>query len=276
MKLGISSLGHIIELGLTGKFKNLFDLLFKASKECLNFAEDFGLDIVELVIDPPDVFKSEARQKFIDMINSYSLKKQIHGPFIDMNLSSHNNLISEASIEAYIESMKICNDVGVKMLTIHPGVANFLLPSIRKFNKKQLKTAIFQLLDFANKRGIIICLENMPRNTHIMTDHKNIEDVINLINRKDLFLTYDTSHFYTCDGDVKYLWTKLHSSIKNIHLVDNFSKFTDTHPALGTGKIKFKEIFDVIRTNNYQGPMIIELSDAKSLNQSINYINKFL
>ena len=64
--------------------------------------------------------------------------------------------------------------------------------------------------------------------------------------------------------------------IKNIHLVDNISKLTDTHPPLGTGKVDFKEIFDVIKKYNYNGPLIIELSDAKSLNQSINFINKFL
>jgi len=276
MELGISTLGHIIEIGLKGKFKNLFELHLKASEECLNFAEHFGINIIELVIDSPDVFNQENRQKFIDMVNSYSLEKQVHGPFIDINLSSHNNRISEASIQSYIESVKLCNDIGVKMMTIHPGIANLLLPSIREFNRRQLKQAIFRLLDYTITEKLMICLENMPQNTHIMTDNKNIEEIFSIIGRKDLFLTYDTSHFYTCDGDVKHLWLKFHSSIKNVHLVDNFSKITDTHPPLGTGKIDFKEIFDVIKKYNYKGPLIIELSDAKSLNQSINFINKFL
>ena len=74
---------------------------------------------------------------------------------------------------------------------------------------------------------------------------------------------------------MEQLWSKFHNSIKNVHIVDNFSKITDTHPPLGTGKIDFKEIFDVIKKYNYKGPLIIELSDA-SLNQSINFINKFL
>jgi len=276
MELGISTLGHIIEIGLNGKFKNLFELQLKASEESLNFAEHFGINIIELVIDPPDVFNQENRQKFIDLVNSYSLEKQVHGPFIDINLSSHNNRISEASIQSYIESVNLCNDIGVKMMTIHPGIANLLLPSIREFNKRHLKHSILRLLNYAMNENLMICLENMPQNTHIMTDNKNIEEIFNIIGRKDLFLTYDTSHFYTCDGDVKNLWLKFHSSIKNVHLVDNFSKITDTHPPLGTGKIDFKEIFDVIKKYNYKGPLIIELSNAKSLNQSINFINKFL
>jgi len=275
MELGISTLGHIIEIGLNDKFKNLFELLLKASEECLNFAEHFGINIIEFVIDPPDVFNHENRQKFIDLVNSYSLEKQVHGPFIDINLCSHNNRISKASIESYIESVKLCNDIGAKMMTIHPGIANFLLPSIREFNKAQLKRAIFRLLDYAINEKLMICLENMPQNTNIMTDNKNIEEVFNIISREDLFLTYDTSHFYTCDGDVEQLWLRFHNSIKNVHLVDNFSKITDTHPPLGTGKIDFKEIFDVIKKYNYRGPLIIELSNAKSL-KSINFIKKFL
>ncbi|MEE9377973.1 MAG: sugar phosphate isomerase/epimerase [Candidatus Lokiarchaeia archaeon] len=276
MELGISSLGHIIEMGLNGKFKNLFELQLKASEKCLNFAEQNGIKIIELVLEPPEVFNDEHRQKFIDLVNLYSLKKQIHSPFVDVNLCSNNYHISNASIESYSETVNICNDIGVKMMTIHPGIANFLLPSIREFNKRHLKHAIFRLLNYAMNENLMICLENMPQNTNIMTDNKNIEEVFSIIGREDLFFTYDTSHFYTCDGDVEQLWLKFHNSIKNVHIVDNFSKTTDTHPPLGTGKIDFKEIFDVIKKYNYKGPLIIELSDAKSLNQSINFINKFL
>jgi len=276
MELGISALGHIFDLALTSNFKDLKDLQLKASEECLNFAEQHGIDIVELVIDLPEVFDNENLQKFVELVNSYTLKKQVHGPYVDLNLCSHNNRISYASQESYNETIKLCYQINAKIITIHPGYANFMLPPIREFNLKQLKQAIHGLLDFINNQNLSICLENMPQNAYIMTNNENIEKIFSTIGRDDLFITYDTSHFYTCNGDVKYLWTKFHSSIKNVHLVDNFSKFTDTHPPLGTGKIKFKEIFDVIRNYNYKGPMIIELASAKSLNQSINYINKFL
>ncbi len=276
MELGISSLGHIIDVARTAKLNDLKELLLNATTQCLNFAEKKGIERVELVIEPPQLFNDEYKQKFINLVNSYSLKKQVHGPYIDLSLCSHNTRISNASIESYIEVIKICSQIDVNLLTIHPGLANFMLTSIRELNKDQLKKAIHKLLDFTSNQQFLICLENMPKKAYIMTDNKNIDDIYTTIARKDLNLTFDTSHFYTCDGNVKNLWERYHQIIKNIHLVDNFSKDSDTHPPIGSGKIDFKEIFEVLRKYNYKGPMIIELSSANSLNQSINYINKFL
>ncbi|MFX1379342.1 MAG: sugar phosphate isomerase/epimerase family protein [Promethearchaeota archaeon] len=276
MELGISSLGHIIDIARIGKFKNLADLLFNATEQCLNFAENYGIKIVELVIEPPQALNDEFKDNLINLVNSYSIEKQIHGPYIDLNLCSHNNLISKTSIELNIKTIQLCYQIAASVLTIHPGLANSMLSSIRKINKEQLKNAIHKLLDFTINQKLLICLENMPQNAYIMTDDLDIDQVYRIINRKDLYFTFDTSHFYTCDGNMKDLWAKYHHIIKNIHLVDNFTKNSDTHPPLGSGKIDFKEIFEVLRSYNYKGPLIIELSSINSLNQSINFIKKFL
>ncbi len=276
MELGISSLGHIIDIARDTKFKNLIELQINATEQCLDFAENNDIDIVELVVEPPQIFHREYKQKYINLVNSYSIKKQVHGPYIDLNLCSYNTHIFKASIESYIEAINLSYQIDAKIITIHPGLANFMLSSIREFNKEQLKKAIHKLLDFTNNHKLLICLENMPQNYHILTDHFDINEVYRVIDREDLYLTYDTSHFYTCDGDVNNLWANFHQIVKNIHIVDNFSKNSDTHPPIGTGKIDFKEIFDVFRKYRYNGPIIIELSSAKSLNQSINYIKKFL
>ncbi len=276
MELGVSSLGHIIDIARIGKFKNLIELQLNATEQCLNFAEKNGIEIVELVIDTPEVFDNKNKQKLIEIVNSYRLKKQIHGPYVDLSLCSYNNRISEASIESYKETAKICYQIDARLMTIHPGYANFMLSSIREINKAQLTRAIHELLDSINNQKLKICLENMPQDAYIMTNSNNIKEIFDTTDRDDLFITYDTSHFYTCDGDVKDLWAKFHRIIRNVHIVDNFSKNSDTHPPLGTGKINFKEIFHIITSYNYDGSFIIELSSAKSLNQSINFINKFL
>ena len=58
--------------------------------------------------------------------------------------------------------------------------------------------------------------------------------------------------------------------------MDNFHKDKDNHPGLGTGKVNFNDIFSVIKKYDYKGALIVELSSAKDLPQSIEYIQKLL
>ena len=95
MELGISSLGNIIDYSVNGKHSDIPNIIYHATEECLKFAEEKAINVVELVVDPQDLYTEANRQDFIDLVNSYSLKKQVHGPFIDINLCSHNNLISQ-------------------------------------------------------------------------------------------------------------------------------------------------------------------------------------
>jgi sugar phosphate isomerase/epimerase len=276
MELGISSLGNIIDFGLNSKYNDVPNMLYQATDNCLKFAEEHEINIVEIVVDPQDLYSEAKREEFIDLVNSYSLKKQLHGPFIDVNLCSHNNLISQASVEAYIATSELCKRIGVDIMTIHPGLANFLLESLRGYNTEQLSRALNTLLNWTKDLNLTICLENMTKNTHIMLDQDNIAQIIGVIGRPDLFLTYDTSHFYTNNGNVKILWERFHKIIKNVHLVENFTTDSDTHPALGTGKIDFKGILEIICNYQYKGALIIELSSNKDLSKSVEYINKLI
>ncbi len=276
MELGISSLGNIIDLALSKKYESLFDLLFEASEECLKYAEEQDIKICELVLDPPDLSSNENVQKFSDLCNSFSIKKQIHGPFIDLCLCSLNKTISKASVKSYVETAKICEQIEAEILTIHPGLANFLLSSIRAFNKINLIEAVNKLLDSVANSNVMICIENMPKNTNILLDEKELEIFLTELNRDDIFLTFDTSHAWTCDANISIIFEKFHNLIKNVHLVDNFSKNSDTHPTLGSGKIDFQEIFKLINKYDYKGSCVIELSSARDLPQSIEFIQKFM
>ena len=275
MILGISSLGHLIEFA-SRKFQDYFTIFFNATETCLNFVEEHDLNLVEIVIEPESIINDGNKWKFIDLVNSYSFQKQVHGPFIDISLCSHNDTISQASIEAYINTYRICKEINANIMTIHPGIANSMMQSMRNYNKKQLSNAITKILQTINDSNFTLCLENMPQTAHIMLDQDDIEDTLTFINRNDLFITFDTSHFYTNRGNVGVLWEKYHDKIKNVHLVENFTRNSDTHPLLGSGKIQFSVIFQEMKRYSYNGPLIIELASSDDLLQSINFISKFL
>ena len=279
MELGISSFGHFVDFALSKKFDREIDLLLKATEAGLIFAEENKIKICEVFFDPPDIFIDENKKKFIDLCNSFSVKKQIHAPLIDVCLCSVNQFISNATVELFVEIAKICNQIDAEIFNICPG-SSFLgeFESIKTFNKKRLVDSVNKLLDATAGLNVNICMEHMPNafGVKMLLYLEEIEQFFYDLNRKDIFLTWDTSHSWTCDINLEVFWKKFHNIIKNIHIAENFNKKRDTHPAIGSGKINFQEIFDLIKKYDYNGALIIEIASAKDLSKSLDYVKKFL
>ena len=276
MNLGISSLGHLVDKALRGKFKSMFELLITSTEACFKFAEKYNIKDVEIILDPPDIYTKEKKKKFIDLCNSYSsINKQIHAPFTDLSMCSFNINISRASVKSCIDAAEICDEIGAKVLVVHPGIGHFLISTIREENKKQLIRAVNELLDATANLDVMICIENMPQDAHMLGNEIDIEEFISNLNRDDIFLTFDTSHAWTCDMNLELYWEKFHKFVKNIHLADNVNKDTDLHPALGSGKIDFQQILNLVKQYKYNGSLIIEIITGRALRKSIEHIQQF-
>ncbi|MBN1216497.1 MAG: sugar phosphate isomerase/epimerase [Candidatus Lokiarchaeota archaeon] len=275
MKLGISSLGYIINCGNNNSYPSLIELVLDSTQKCLIDAEKYDLDVCEIVFEPSIMLSGENKLSLVDLCNSFSIEKQIHAPFIDVSLCSLNSEINNASLKLYIESGRIAKEIRSKIITIHPGFGNILIKSLRKNNIEILDKNIKFLLESTEKMDLTYCLENMPKMLHIFLDVDEIERFFFINNNNNLYMTYDTSHFWTCHGDISKLWKKLSKKIKNIHLVDNFERDSDPHPGLGNGKINFNEIFQLIKEYQYNDSLIIELSNSDDIPKSIEYIRQY-
>ncbi len=276
MKLGISSLGYLVNHGVKGNYKNLNELLLQATKSALEFTEKWNLATCEIILEPPKITEKKERKAFIEVCDSYSVEKQIHGNFMDVSLCSFNEWISRATVDAYIENARICAEIGAKVFTIHPGPADFPIPPFKEKHEQILLNSVDKLLDEIKDLGITTCIENMPKVAGFFLKIEEIEEFFVRLNRTDLFFTYDTSHLWTNNGDPNSLWNKFHDKIRNVHLVDNADKNTDNHPQLGTGKVNFEEIFNIMKVYNYTGAIIVELFSATTLEKSMEYITRFL
>ncbi len=279
LELGFGSFGHFMEFAFTQKFDNGIDLLLKSTEAGLLFAEENNIKICEIFFDPADIFIEENKEKFIDLCNSFSVKKQIHAPLIDVCLCSTNPFISNTTLDLFIEISKICDKVDAQVFNICPGssfLANF--DSIKAFNRKRLIESTTKLLDATSNLNVKICMEHMPNafGMKMLLYLEEIEQFFSELNREDIFMTWDTSHSWTCDIDLEMFWEKFHNIIKNIHLSDNNNKRRDEHPALGSGKVDFEEIFNLIQKYNYDCSLIVEVSFARDLPKSLAFITKFL
>ncbi|KKM67303.1 hypothetical protein LCGC14_1472440 [marine sediment metagenome] len=277
MKLGISSMGHIFDCIRSNKYNNLTDILLESIKGSLEFAGQNNLDVCELMLEPPEIFSSENQKKIIDICNSFSIKKQVHAPFIDLKMCSYNQLLSKASMDSCVEAAKICDQIDSEILVIHPGSV-YGGKFFRMISNEKLIERVKDLLDIVAPMfpNIKICIENMPIRTNYFLSVEDIEVFLNDLNRDDIFLIWDTSHSWTCDVNLEDFWKKFHKIIKNIHLADNNDKESDRHPTLGSGGVNFPEILDLIKKYNYVDALIVEISSAQDLTNSIEFIKKLI
>ncbi|MFX1338009.1 MAG: sugar phosphate isomerase/epimerase family protein [Promethearchaeota archaeon] len=276
MKLGISSFGHLVDKALRGKFKSLNELLITSTEACLKFAEKNNIKYVEIMLEPPYVYTSEDKKKFVDLCNSYSaITKQLHGTLTDLSMCSFNEHISEASVKSYIDAAQMCEEIGARVLTVHPGNGHYLITAIRKYNKEQLIKAVHKLLDATANLDVVICIENMDQGAYMLGTENDIEEFLSILNREDIFLTFDTAHATECNMNIELYWEKFHRYVRNIHLAEIGDNETDLHPPLGTGKVNFKKVLNLVKKYDYDGSMFIEIVTGRALRRSIDYIRQF-
>ncbi len=275
MELGIGSIAFIYDSIIHGKFGNSIDLLLHSIEKTFDFAEENDLKICEIILDPPEVLLSDAKQKFIDLCDLFPLiKKQFHAPYAYLSLCTRNPWILKATIECYIKVAEICKEIGAKIYTIHLGNAKFLHYSYNGI-KNQLIESIDVLLKGIEGMDLITCIENMPESAGFFLNYKEINNFYSEINRNDIYFTWDTGHSWSCQGNIDKLWEKIHQRIKNIHLVENLENSPDVHPTLGTGVVDFQKIFDIVNNYDYRGAMIMELHRVEDLSESIEFIKQF-
>jgi sugar phosphate isomerase/epimerase len=276
MKLGISSLSHIILTAKDYPSTDLHSLLLQATRSCLEFCESHQLEVCELIIDPITTFLNENRKEFIEVCKEYSIQKQVHAALIDVSLCSFNQEISEATLNTFKNNIEIASSFNAKTITIHPGVSKIPITAFKQKNLEILAIQIIRLLGWAKNSKVKICLENMSKDTGMCRNEKELLEIYQNVNDPDFYFTYDTSHLWMSDGDHHDFLHTLFPYIKNVHIADNIDKKRDQHPPIGAGNVPFPKIIEELKSLNYNESLIIELLDVSGLEKSIDYVTKLL
>ncbi len=276
MKLGISSLSHIISTSSTFQGKSLHNILLEATRACLEFSETQQLDVCELVIDPVTTLESTNMDQFIEACKEFAIPKQIHAALIDVSLCSNNPMISDATLHTFKNNVDLANALDAKTITIHPGVANIPIPVMQENNYLTLLHQLKKLLMYSKGKGVKICLENMDPKAGLCRNDQELYKLYQDIKDPTLWFTYDTSHLWMNSYEYSRFIDTLQPYIGNVHIADNADKKVDQHPCIGSGNVPFPEILDLLKTHKYSESLVIELMDISGLEKSIEYIQKIL
>lgn len=201
--------------------------------------------------------------------DSYDIKFAVHAPFSDLNIASLNPKIRENSVAQVNESIRICNDLGIELVTLHPGYKSplgaYFLDKIKEMNKKSLME-----IDRAGKEhGVVLALENIPKMwISLCSDAKEMKELIDGTNLK---ICFDVGHAHISGTVEGFL--DLKEDFVNLHLHDNNGD-KDKHLVLGQGNINLKEILKELK--GYDGDFVIESTSLEEGNRSKMVLKEIL
>jgi sugar phosphate isomerase/epimerase len=181
----------------------------------------------------------------------------VHSPILDLNPCSINPDVAEVSVEHAVRSISIAEQVGARILTVHPG---------RRTAKRPPSPA-----DFARFDHYVSTLREAAMRNSIKIGMENMEPIINsllctpermrslLDDERWLFFTLDVAHALSkSDSEVIRYIELCHDRLVNVHI----SRFDhgkahfplDQHASMAT-------VMECLKDHRYTGPLTLEIED---------------
>ncbi len=255
---------------------NLGEIEFSSITQAILFAKQNDFDYVEAALDFPLLGDADLSERLRDLIQDEGLPVNIHAPFVDLTISSHDLNIREASIKSVSAAIAFAKEVKAGAVTFHPGARHEPICYVGDYYFDILVGALQRIIKMHPSPSPRLCLENMPADHWLFGTIEEIKRVLTLPGLEALWLTYDSSHLFTTEQDPDAFWTELHARIGNVHLVDNRYSDNDPHLPLGQGKVDFNRIAQLITRFQYPYDILIELHSLHQCKRGRAYFHNLL
>ncbi|MBW1971723.1 MAG: sugar phosphate isomerase/epimerase [Deltaproteobacteria bacterium] len=220
--------------------------LIKVSK----IAKEVGYDGLEVVIGQEfhDSDGVELLQQVVEVIPVYSL----HAPFYPIDGWGY-------PIKSLLRTVVLAHLFSIPLVNFHPPSWAYLEFSFKRW--------LYKIKDFQKEVGkgnVMISIENMPYitkhrirfNPHIL---KSPEDMIDFINKRNLYLTFDCTHMGTAHTNfIEDFFKFYHTNrIRNIHFSDY--GYGREHLFPGRGVLPLTRFLNHLKHTSYNFTLTLEL-----------------
>lgn len=113
-----------------------------------------------------------------------------------------------------------------------------------------------QIADIALAHHLDVIME--PRVGEVICSSDSMIRLLDDVDRPNFHANFDVAHFQAQKEYVALALEKLKGRFANIHIADNDARTID-HLALGTGIVDWKEFFRMLRAQNYQGYLGVDI-----------------
>lgn len=215
-----------------------------------------GADKVELLMDGDKW--DEMERLFVDFtpkLKALPVGYTIHPPAWDINVTSENKAIREASFIEYKKAIEFAGMIGADHVVIHPGFC-FSPVFNKKLAQERAKHYIHRLCEVAKPLNVKLVIENVGYNGSSLFTQDEFTGFLDSIDDIAGYLI-DIGHAHLNQWDIPKLIRETKDRLLAIHIHDN-SGAGDEHLPIGEGTIQWGEIFAAMRDISIDCQLILE------------------
>jgi sugar phosphate isomerase/epimerase len=235
--------------------------------------KDF-VEIKEAGFDGIEIWCEHIQSKeYLDFAKQIGLKVGLHLPFHDLNLASPDPVVRARTFALLTDWIERLSEYGGLHATFHGGYA--WSSEEREETLIRARDFILSLGEKAKLLGVELLLENLIPDKLNYCHHvaSNVEEWIDLLNETGIKACLDIGHLAVMGNSLEETIIKLGDSLGAIHLSDNDGK-SDLHLLPGEGNSLSKNLFEILKNQNFDGPVIYEINPYKYSLQEI--VHNFL
>ena len=236
--------------------------------ETIEIISDVGYDGLEIVADTPHAFLPLSNEKLKQIKSSLENRKLLvsninantvlgwnlengNDEKFEPSLSNKNETLRKWRVEYTKKAIEVAAELSAPSVCITSGIKN---TEIFENEMTQINKSLSEILEFAEKNSILICMEYEPG--LLIEKSQDVFEVSK--NFKNLGLNLDTCHVEVLNEDFSKVIHKFKDKIFHTHISDCKNSI-HYHLIPGYGEIDFVKIYSNLKEINYDGFLTAEL-----------------
>lgn len=132
------------------------------------------------------------------LMDSLNLKRTLHAPTRDVNLTSSNPGIAKESMRQTLEALEIASKLGAKVVTVHPGRMSSSKDRPEEFFSDQV-SKFLKIGETAKQLGLKVGIEVMEKKpAELITTPEELNALLEAVKVDCLGATFDVAHAASC------------------------------------------------------------------------------
>lgn len=225
---------------------------------------DIGIEIIEFgigyTLDKDDNGISEYCEKIGDLIKNKSLS--IHGPFLDLNTASFDNMIKKATLTRYNQAYFVAKKLGADRIVFHSCYYEDIY-----FKDVYINNSLDFWREFLSDKdeSIKIHIENIYEKDLLV-----LKELVDKVNSNIFSICLDIGHANCYSNEsLEEIIKSLNNRIGHLHLSNNDGK-RDSHCGFNNGNVDILMTLDLIDKYCNDPSMTIEVNNFNEAVESLS------